>query len=556
MKTFLRYTGVFFFYIAFSCALLAQTGSTDKLLINRLYPKIKVPTRELVVVDMRYDRLDAQIAACVLQGIVNRSCNKKIYVTNTYCFDNIGAWDNDTLPGYPKQAQMAGTWLKEIFNTTPKETLTINPGMTNPGLNTLLTKFKPFVKGLIIFDPGLEDATIEAATTIAGQTDGIVVSPVLALELKEYNFPVLKDLRELHFSSNIGCLQWLKANYFANANKQVAFTWSHMSTDKKSWGAANKDYIVANRLFTFYLDIENERERGYYDYILNEYASGTPVMGWTNESFANPLFGDLGHFMVCFIGTENLSVMSSYPSVSGKQPKPKVYPIKNNAVYIAFQVPDGDNLKHAMVFFPYTILKSQNFGKVPLTWLINPAIADLAPLAYNWYISKFSNTDQEMGAWMGDGSPRSSKYSGFSFYRDLAKHYMNQTGSLTMKQMDEGEAVSWNVQPYVLNSGYAGGGSRDIGPYDYHMDGKSFHIGTVGGKSLNLDKIIKIIQSAPANEPLFLSVFAGYASNDVCSKVKKFCEELKNQNDGKQYFFVRSMDLAATYRAWKGLPVK
>ena len=85
---------------------------------------------------------------------------------------------------------------------------------------------------------------------------------------------------------------------------------------------------------------------------------------------------------------------------------------------------------------------------------------------------------------------------------------------------------------------------------------KSFHIGTVGGKSLNLDKIIKIIQSAPANEPLFLSVFAGYASNDVCSKVKKFCEELKNQNDGKQYFFVRSMDLAATYRAWKGLPVK
>jgi hypothetical protein len=45
-------------------------------------------------------------------------------------------------------------------------------------------------------------------------------------------------------------------------------------------------------------------------------------------------------------------------------------------------------------------------------------------------------------------------------------------------------------------------------------------------------------------------MFAGTAAGDVCSDVKKFCDELKSQNTGKQYFFVKSSDLAATYRRY------
>jgi len=530
-----------------------RTNSLDIDISNRLYPKITVPTRELVVVDLHYDSLDAQVAACVLQGIVNRSSTKKIYVTNTYCADNGGAWNNVRIPGYGRQAQMAENWLREVFPNTPKEILPLDPKMNNPGLMAVLTKFKSFVKGLIIYDPLLEKGTIEAATTIAGQTDGLVVSPAFALELKEFYFPVLKDLRELQFKNNISCLQWLKANYFEKANKQVAFTWSHMSTDRRSWGAANKDYVVANRLFTFYLNNEDKEERRQYSTIIKEYPAGTPVMGWADERFADALFASYGYFMVPFISVENLSVMSSYPSVSGKKPEPKVYPINNNSVYIAFQVADGDNLEHSLMYQPFTILNSANFGKVPLTWIMNPGIVDLAPLSYNWFISKFSNTNQEMGAMMGDGSPQSDRYSGFSFYCDFANHYINQAGILTMKQMAEGEAVSWRVQPYVLISGYAGTDSRGIGPYEYHMDGESFHIGSV---HISEHNIKNIIQSAPANKPLFLSIFAGTASGDIPSGVKKFCDELLAQKDGRQYYFIRSMDLTATYRAWKGLPAQ
>lgn len=42
------------------------------------YPKIAIPTQSLIVVDLSSDRMDGQIAACVLQGIVNRQREQKI----------------------------------------------------------------------------------------------------------------------------------------------------------------------------------------------------------------------------------------------------------------------------------------------------------------------------------------------------------------------------------------------------------------------------------------------------------------------------------------------
>ncbi len=530
-----------------ACLLTLSIGSafSQPDLSKKLYPKIAVTATSLVVVDLQYDDIQGQVAATVLQGIVNRTSKEKVYVLNTFCDDNHGNWNKTSLPNYPNQVQMGNVWLKEVFSTMPQQVLKLSITTRNPGFIALLAKYKSFIKGLIIYDPALEQATIEAATTIAGQTDGVIVSPDMAAQLKSYKFPVIEDLRAQGFKTNADCLKWLLANYFEKSNQQVAFTWSHMTTDKKSWGGANKDYVVANRLFTYYLDIRDKDERVHYSSVINKYPKGTPILGWTDEIFADNLFAESGCFMVPFIAVENMTVMSSFPSVQGKQHEPKALPVSNNAVYIAFHVPDGDNLLHTMLYEPFTILNSKAYGEIPLTWIINPAISELAPPVYNWYLSKLGN--QELGAMMGDGSPRSDRSEGFKLYCELAKHYLKQAGMYSMKQMAEGEAIAWNVQPYFLNSGYAGTDSRGIGPYEYHMDGKSFHIGSLFQKEHNIKEIIK---SAPKGKPLFLSIFAGTAAGDVCTDVKKFCEELKAQNDGKEYHFVRSADLAATYQAY------
>ncbi|MDD4923201.1 MAG: GxGYxYP family putative glycoside hydrolase, partial [Bacteroidales bacterium] len=435
---------------------------------------------------------------------------------------------------------------------TPQKELKLDPTQTNPGFMALLKNYKSVVKGVVIWDPNLEEATIEAATTIAGQKDGLIVSPALAEQLKSYNFPVIADLRGL-FKNNIECVDWLKTNYFKTANHQIAFTWSHMTTNpENSWGAANKDYVVANRLFTFFLDITKHEECAYYETVVKEYPVGTPVFGWTDEIKADKLFADYGYFMIPYISVENLTIQSSYPSVSGIQPAPKAYPIEKNAVYIAFYVADGDNLLHSMVYKPYTICNTANYGTIPTTWILNPAIVDLAPLVYNWYQKKLGN--QEIAGMMGDGAPSSDRYTGYLFYCEWARHYMNQAGFRTMKQMAEAEAVAWRVQPYVMNSGYAGTESRGCGPYEYHMDNQTFHIGSL--HISERDQLTKAIDAAPANQPLFLSVFCGTAVGDVPTTIKNMADKLKARNDGKKYYFVRSMDLAATYRVWKGLPIK
>lgn len=264
--------------------------------------------------DLEKDKIDGQLASCILQGIINRESKEKIYITNTYCYDNMG--------GGQKQVQVADVFLEEILSDIPQERLSLNEKIENPGFYSLFYKFKSFIEGLIIFDPDLEQATIEAGTTIAGQTDSIVVSPEIYESLKDENIPVIENLREYNFKDNIECLKWLKENYFSKANKEVAFTWSHMTTDQKSWGTANKDYVVANKLFTFYLNVEDE-ERDHYQDIVNEYPPGTPIMGWADESWSDEYFASLGYFMVPYISVENLTVMSSFPTSSeNAQPEP------------------------------------------------------------------------------------------------------------------------------------------------------------------------------------------------------------------------------------------
>ena len=62
-------------------------------------------------------------------------------------------------------------------------------------------------------------------------------------------------------------------------------------------------------------------------------------------------------------------------------------------------------------------------------------------------------------------------------------------------------------------------------------------------------------KTTPEGEPYFLSVMIGTASEDAPTYALEVKRYLESRNDGRRYVFVRTADLAATYRAWKGLPV-
>lgn len=505
------------------------------------FPKIKIPAASLVVADLGKDKMDGQIAACVLQGIVNRDSEEKIYVWNTYCADNGGDW---TKTGR-HMAHVARQWLEEVYGDLPQSELDPTADKDYPMFLALLEKYRSHVKGVIVFDPRLPDATIEAATTIAGQTDGVVVSPELLEKL--HGFPVIEDLRAYCFGSNVEVLTWLKSKYFEHACKAVGFTWSHMDLTEKSWGAANKDYVVANRLFTYYLDIENEEERAHYGDIVFEYPAGTPILGWTDELVADAMFAKMGYFMIPFISVENMSVAASFPTVSLEPPKLPEVELDDNAVYIAFHVADGDNLLHSLVYEPFTIRRDPAFGKVPATWVLNPVMAELAPRAMLWHTKTLLAAGQEPAAMLGDGSPNSERYAGFHYYCEFAKHFLKLAGMRTMKQMLEGEPVAWNVKPGVVLGGYAGRDDRGIGPYEYHLDDETFHIGSI---PLGERDVVELIERAPEGRPLFLSIFSATASIQVCSRIEAYAKEWKEKLPEKKIVYVTAAQAAELYKKW------
>ena len=533
--------------LAVSCCggTVSEKRACDDIdLSGRLYPKVQSQTKSLTVVNLINDDIEGQVAAIGLQGLVNRTSEDKVYVMNSRCKDNHGGWKE----GPKAMAQMGQFWLDRVLTDLPKQELVLDTDVHDPAFSAMLSKYRDYVKGVVIWDPALEQATIEAATTIAGQKDALILSPTLYEQVrKDYDFPVVEDLRG-RFKDNFECVDWLLANYFEGACHDVAFTWSHMTTDfAESWGAANKDYVVANKLFTYFLDIQIPEECHYYETVVKKYPAGTQIMGWTDELKADKLFADYGYFMVPYISVENLTVMSSFPSVKGEPIEPVDCKAEPGTVYIAMLISDGDNLLHTMIYMPYTIEESPAFGDVPVTWVINPAISDLAPRVFDWYKTTFDEAGQELAAMMGDGSPITDRNDGFNFYCALTRHYLDQTGILTLKQMIDGESVAWNVRPYVVESGYAGTDWRGIGSYEYHMDGNTLHLGTTNSSPEYLDPVL---DAAPMDEPTFLSVMIGTASSDCLSYARELKEKILSRNDGHKYVFLRTADLAATYKAY------
>jgi len=503
------------------------------------YPKIDCPTKKLSVYNLKKDCIESQVSACAFQGIVNKQSTSKIYITNTYCFDNCY--------GGATQVQIADRFLDLLYQDIPTNCETNLSNEPYGGFLSIFEKYKHYAGGMVIWDPKLEMATIEAATTIAGITETIPVSPELAKILGEHSITVLEDLRKYNFQSNQQCLDWLLNNWFDKANHKVAFTWSHMSTDDKSWGAANKDYVTANKLFTFYLDITNKEEIEHYSKVILRYRPGTPILGWTDERWADAFFAKIGYFMVPYISVENMTVHASFSSTSGKKIIPVPAPIHQNGIYIAFFIADGDNLLHSMIYEPNRILTSKGFGKIPLTWIINPGLVDLAPRLFDWYQTLPEN--QEIAGMMSDGHPFSDNFLAFKRYCNFTSHYLSKSGIMTLKQMEESEAVSWNVRPYVMSSGYAGICPKGIRPYEYHMDDETVHIGSVKLYDKS-DTIINLIKNTPFIGPLFLNVFVGTAKTDLLVNLEKVVESLKafGKKNNKQFHFLRSVDLGATFR--------
>src|SRR5215472_13446553 len=151
---------------------LSNTGwSADTLL-----PAIQAP-EHLDVYDIRGASQEIQLSVTTMAGVINRQ-QPKVYLLG-----------NDP----------AMFWLNEIIARVPHD---VSSAKDEGILDAMLNSYGSSIRGLIIYDPNFMDS-INIATMLAGQRDGIVVSPALAESLQgpPHKLPVVADLRTYQWKS-------------------------------------------------------------------------------------------------------------------------------------------------------------------------------------------------------------------------------------------------------------------------------------------------------------------------------------------------------------------
>src|SRR3989440_12884062 len=141
---------------------------------DRILPAFQAP-QALTVFDLRGASAEVQLSAVTMVGLINRPQPKVYLITS----------DEEVF------------WLKEALGSIPQETSVANGDGI---LAVLLIGYRTAIQGMIIYNPDFSDS-INIATTMAGQREGIVLSPTQTPDLQQtYKPPILARLRPFQWN--------------------------------------------------------------------------------------------------------------------------------------------------------------------------------------------------------------------------------------------------------------------------------------------------------------------------------------------------------------------
>ena len=225
---------------------------------NGLWPTFQSPDH-LDVYDIRGASQDTQLAITTMTGIINRQ-KPQVYLLSS---------------------ADAAFWLQEVFAQIPQD---VSPATGNAALDAMLNKYGSSIQGMIIYDPNSTDS-INIATMLAGQRDGMVVSPAQASALQgpPHQLPVIADLRIYQWKNRIQAYTWAESNLLKNSAKNLI-----AGLDPKIAGAL-RSFLVATRTFIYWLDASKWipdifngwiSEFGLMQRIFSSFPAGTIHLGW------------------------------------------------------------------------------------------------------------------------------------------------------------------------------------------------------------------------------------------------------------------------------------
>lgn len=358
---------------------------------SRIFPRF-TDVERLDVIETKTIPAGFLTPFATLQGLVNRA-EPRIYLLEDFM---------------PSQL-----WLKELGV----------PTQTARDPLQLIVKYRSEIAGLVIYDEG-QPHTLNLATTIAAQRGAIVAAGQAADRLRgaPFHLPVLDDLRG-RFQSKIQIYTYMINNFSAAANRRML-----IGLDPFFKGHL-RDYAMATNSLVVWLDPRVPEERTLLERYLRLYPPNSPYMGWwTSESVGVEVASRFGMPTYAADWSMNLTVFGG-KQVDLKQPRVPTPPKLENKIYVATFMSDGDNVQEIERLVPLK-WTDPNRGRTPISWTINPAIVDLAPLMLAYYQRTATANDNLVSGPSGAGYTYPMAWPGKTFddYARLSGRYMAAAG--------------------------------------------------------------------------------------------------------------------------------
>ncbi len=351
---------------------------------NRMLPTFQAP-QHLDIYDIRSAPHDVQLSVTTMAGLVNRP-QPQVYFINT---------DDDIF------------WLKEALSSIPHDTPSVPH---NDLLDAFLATYRSRVQGMIIYDPSLLDS-INIATTLAGQRDGLVVSPAQAetLQQEPHKLPILADLRTYHWHTRLDAYSWAQQHLLDKASPRlIAGLDPNIVTGLRS-------FLVAARTFVYWLDSRKflpdpahgwMSERRLMAQILKALPPGGTHLGWFIDEGSGVTL--TSHAAKAVLASDFFSNLEVWTSIGSTAPiikqatEVKQTSMLATKVYVSFTMSDGDNLQynqHRML----KLWRDPARGSVPIGWTISPVLPQAAPNMAAYYTRTATHNDELIAGPSGAG---------------------------------------------------------------------------------------------------------------------------------------------------------
>jgi hypothetical protein len=460
----------------------------------------------------------AALTLVSMQGIINRS-DPAVYLD----WQDAGRLNN-----------AAHFWLTPLANYVDVVQLDVEG---SNAVEFLWQIFSPRFKGAVIYDPEVSD-TINLATMLAGLEDRLMLAPdqlnlpiiqsiLAALEANcspdsnPLHLPTLPDyqcatdLRLLadqegwnETSSGLDSIRqnryhlylWVYDNLWARLEKRAIGMISPGAPSSR-WvlgnqsvfdplGLAWRDYLIALRLPALWLSTVDEPESTLLEQFLNEAPSPIPLMSFydgTEHESVN-LASRHGDWIPVIsnsntpISTGNLTVLSAIdlpakrfqPRLDGDQ----LFAALGNQPLVALYSTDGDALQYILDRGFYGIFSWEDVTDNIFGFSINPTLANLSPLAWNYYVETAGRTAFISGiSGAGYVDPSLMSDSQITAYLDYTANTMDLTGIRTLYVLESSglfdERLATFYYQRLKGAGYLGaiGGNGPHGDVSYEYPG-------------------------------------------------------------------------------------